>query len=77
MCFVNFLGKRTLCDAYHKEHVSHQPAFLDISDTVISKGFQNIRKYGMGKDKFSEKQLLKFVQLLIKDYFSRTASPCK
>ena len=31
----------------------------------------------MGKDKFSEKQLLKFVQLLITDYFSQTASPCK
>ena len=31
MSFSDFLGKRTLCDAYHKEHESHSPAFLDIS----------------------------------------------
>ena len=37
------------------------------ANTVISKGFQNVREYGMGKDKFSEKQLLKFVQFLITD----------
>ena len=23
MCFGDFLGKRTLCDAYHKELASH------------------------------------------------------
>ena len=28
MCFGDFLGKRTLCNAYHKEHAS---AFLDTS----------------------------------------------
>ena len=28
------LGKRTLCDAHHKEHESHLPAFLDISDLM-------------------------------------------
>ena len=31
MCFGDFLRKRTLYDAYHKEHASHYPAFLDIS----------------------------------------------
>ena len=31
VCFGDFLGKRTLCDAYHKEHAS---AFLDTSDFV-------------------------------------------
>ena len=33
MCFGDFLGKRTLGDACHKEHASHYPAFLDISGT--------------------------------------------
>ena len=37
------------------------------ANTVISKGFQNVREYGMGRDKFSEKQLLKFVHFLITD----------
>lgn len=37
------------------------------ANTVLSKGFQNVREYGTGKDKYSEKQLLKFVQLLITD----------
>ena len=37
MCFDDFLGKRTLCDAYHKELASHNPAFLDISEHVETK----------------------------------------
>ena len=35
------------------------------SSPVISKGFQNVAEYGKGKEKFSEKQLLRFVQFLI------------
>ena len=37
------------------------------ANNVITKGFSNLREYGMGKEKFSEKQLLKFVQFLIID----------
>ena len=42
MCFGDFLGKRTPCDACHKEHASYYPAFLDISETTC-----------VGKDPFS------------------------
>ena len=35
------------------------------SSPVISKGFQNVAEYGKGKEKFSEKQLLRLVQFLI------------
>ena len=32
--FGDFIGKGTLCDAYHKEQPPHYPAFLDTSDTM-------------------------------------------
>ena len=40
------------------------------ANTVISKGFHHVREYGMGKDKFSEKQPPKFHQFLIMDNIS-------
>ncbi|KAJ7376891.1 hypothetical protein OS493_031770 [Desmophyllum pertusum] len=35
------------------------------ANTVINKGFQNVREYGKGKTNFSEKELQKFIQYLI------------
>ena len=35
------------------------------SNAVISKGLENVNEYGKGKNKFSEKGLLKFIQCLI------------
>ena len=31
VCFGDFLGKRKLCDVYHKGHAFHKSAFLGIS----------------------------------------------
>ena len=33
VCFCDFLGKRTLWDAYHKGYASHKSVFLDITET--------------------------------------------
>ena len=35
------------------------------SNAITSKGFQNVNEYGKGRNKFSEKGLLKFIQCLI------------
>ena len=35
------------------------------SGTLLKKGFQNVNEYGKGKEKFTEKQLQKFIQCLI------------
>lgn len=39
------------------------------ANTVINKGFQNVREYGKGKTNFSEKELQKFIQYLIIESF--------
>ena len=42
MCFGDFLGKGTLCYAYHKEYASYKAACLVISGLIIE--FSGLRK---------------------------------
>ena len=36
MCFGDFIGKRRLCNTYHKERASRQAAFLDIAKLSLT-----------------------------------------
>ena len=44
MCFGDFLGKGTLCFAYHKEYASYKAACLVMSGLMIELASVKIRK---------------------------------